>query len=605
MPRPRPSAFLLAATLAAAQHTLRLDPSRVRVPTTPLTAELGAEPRDYGPRCHDEPKRRLRALRYCAPSFLIIGFGRCGTTSLARYLRSHPRLTFGTRKEHHYFTRPEHCDLQHGPNTSPKCHVKAYAKQFPIYKDNPQKDVTFDATPLLGGDMGVPASDRNIAWLRSRLPSLKLVVLVKSPADRFMSNPNSAAKLARFQASLRRGDNTMPTKLQELLQENCYVDKIEKWLAFFPADRFLLIKSEDLRDEGKRPIILDEVSAFVGAGPHAYAPEALNFLGNYRRASNVTVSPRVRTTLNCLPRLRTCEARLEALIQGGTRLRWCDDARQVAHGMRETQLRRSRVPRMLPTRPPDLTFRRYRLAKRLVGKVDDGPTTAVVVVGEKQDAAYVAQVLARAPGAALVSLDAVGRARGIAVAVAPADASTKTMQELYAAAPALRVVFVGRRPSGFIDAATTLVGLKDGDVMPRALDDLVRRSCRADRLDAWSHAFSPSRVLFVRAEDLSERSYTLAEDLFAEIRDFVGLSSGTTGVVDAPRAEPLSPEHRVVVDCLPELLSCEKRLEARLQGRPGSVGWCHEAIQAAAPGFDPPRLKSRREKRPGWFGRRL
>ena len=600
---------MLLAAVVTAQHTLRLDPSRVRVAKTPLTAELGAEPRDYGPRCHDEPKRRLRALRYCAPSFLIIGFGRCGTTSLARYLRSHPRLTFGTRKEHHYFTRPEHCDLHHGPNTSPRCHVKAYAKQFPIYKDQPEKDLTFDATPLLGGDMGVPASDRTIAWLRSRLPELRLVVLVKSPADRFMSNPNSAAKLARFQASLRRGDNTMPTKLQELLQENCYVDKIEKWLAFFPADRFLLIKSEDLRDEGKRPHILDEMTAFVGAGPHAYAPEALNFLGNYRRASNTTVSPRVRTTLNCLPRLRTCEARLDALIKGGTRLRWCDDARQVAHEMRETQLRRSRVPRMMPTRPPDLaSFRRYRLAKRLVGKVDEGPTSAVIVVGEKQDAAHVAQVLARAPGAALVSLDAVGRARGIAVAVAPADASTKTMQELYAAAPALRVVFVGRRPSGSIDATTTstLVGLRDGDVMPRALDDLVRRSCRVDQLDTWSHAFSPSRVLFVRAEDLSERSYALAEDLFTEISDFVGLLSGETmGVVDAPRAEPLSPEHRVVVDCLPELLSCEKRLEARLQGRPGSIGWCTDAMQSAAAGFDPPRLKSRREKRPGWFGRRL
>ena len=400
----------------------------------------------------------------------------------------------------------------------------------------------------------------------------------------------------------------MPTKLQELLQENCYIDKLERWLAFFPADRFLLIKSEDLRDEGKRPIILNEVTEFLGAGPHAYAPEALNFLGNYHRASNKTVSPRVRTTLNCLPRLKSCEARLEALIQGGTRLRWCDDARKVAHGTLETQLRRSRVPRMMPTRPPDLmSFRRYRLAKRLVGKVEEGPTSAVIVVGEKRDAAYVAQVLARAPGAALVSLDAVGRARGIAVAVAPADASTKTMQELYAAAPALRVVFVGRRPSGSIDAATTLVGLRDGDVMPRALDDLVRRSCHVDQLDTWSHAFSPSRVLFVRAEDLSERSYALAEDLFAEIRDFCGLSSGTTGVVDAPRAEPLSPEHRVVVDCLPELLSCEKRLEARLQGRPGSVGWCHEAIQAAAPGFDPPRLKPRRRekrKRTGLFGRR-
>ena len=73
MPRPRPKELALLTvlaltTLATAQHTLRLDPARVRVPTTPLTAELGAEPRDYGPRCHDEPKRRLRALRYCAPS---------------------------------------------------------------------------------------------------------------------------------------------------------------------------------------------------------------------------------------------------------------------------------------------------------------------------------------------------------------------------------------------------------------------------------------------------------------------------------------------------------------------------------------------------------
>ena len=127
--------------------------------------------------------------------------------------------------------------------------------------------------------MGVPASDRTIAWLRSRQPELKLVVLVKSPADRFMSNPNSAAKLARFQASLLRGDNTMPSKLQELLQENCYIDKLERWLAFFPADRFILIKSEDLRDEGEAASHPERGEWVRGRGPHAYAPEALNFLG--------------------------------------------------------------------------------------------------------------------------------------------------------------------------------------------------------------------------------------------------------------------------------------------------------------------------------------
>ena len=117
--------------------------------------------------------------------------------------------------------------------------------------------------------MGAPANERTIAWYRSRLPSLKLVVLVKSPADRLMSNPNSAAKLQRFQASLRRGDTAMPAKLQELVKDNCYVDKLEPWLAFFPADRVLLIKSEDLRDEARRPLVLNEVTEFLGAGPHA------------------------------------------------------------------------------------------------------------------------------------------------------------------------------------------------------------------------------------------------------------------------------------------------------------------------------------------------
>ena len=46
----------------------------------------------------------------------------------------------------------------------------------------------------------------------------------------------------------------------------------------------------------------------------------------------------------------------------------------------------------------------------------DAATSAVIVVGEKRDAAYVAQVLARSPGATLVSSDAVAErhARGIA-----------------------------------------------------------------------------------------------------------------------------------------------------------------------------------------------
>ena len=73
-----------------------------------------------------------------------------------------------------------------------------------------------------------------------------------------------------------------------------------------------------------------------------------------------------------------------------------------------------------------------------------------------------------------------------------------------------------------------------------------------------------------------ERSYTLAEEIFTEISDFVA-SLDSSRRRSPPRRRV--PEHRVVVDQC-RLLSCEKRLEARLQGRP-SVG--SPPIQAAAP----------------------
>lgn len=258
--------LLLAAMVAPASTRFTM---RLREAQAVEAAAVGDAGR-YGPRCGApaESSLRKKIKAFCAPSFLIIGFGRCGTTSLARYLTKHPRLSFGTRKEHFYFYRPEFCDLQHGANNGSRCALEAYASQFPVFRREPDRDVTFDATPMLGGDMGVPASDRTMGWLRSRLPDLKLVVVVKSPADRFMSNPLASNKVARFQESLGDGTNAMPRKLRQLLLDNCYVAKLEAWLRHFPPSRFLLLHSEDLRVEANRQPLLDEVHAFLGVEPH-------------------------------------------------------------------------------------------------------------------------------------------------------------------------------------------------------------------------------------------------------------------------------------------------------------------------------------------------
>ena len=90
----------------------------------------------------------------------------------------------------------------------------------------------------------------------------------------------------------------------QVLRDNCYVEKLRPWLDAFPADRFLVIRSEDLQKEARRPAILREVHEFLDLEPVTHAPAELSFVGNYRRASNFTASPQLRSTLNCAATVR-------------------------------------------------------------------------------------------------------------------------------------------------------------------------------------------------------------------------------------------------------------------------------------------------------------
>jgi hypothetical protein len=56
--------------------------------------------------CTDAPSpgERPESVRH-APSFLIIGAQKCGTTTLHAYLAEHPQIATSAEKELHYFDR--------------------------------------------------------------------------------------------------------------------------------------------------------------------------------------------------------------------------------------------------------------------------------------------------------------------------------------------------------------------------------------------------------------------------------------------------------------------------------------------------------------------
>lgn len=551
-----------------------------------LRGDGGGEKYAFGDRCFAPKKAPERVIRYCAPSFLIIGFGRCGTTSLSKYLAHHPRLSFGTRKEHFYFYRPEFCDLQHGENDREACRLEQYASQFPVVRSAPRKNVTFDATPMLGGDMGVPASERTMGWLRSNLPHLKLVVLVKSPADRFMSNPLATAKITRLQESLLTGENVMPQKLKQLLMDNCYVEKLEAWLGHFPPDRFLLVRSEDLRGPlSRRQSILDDVHRFLGVEPFRYDAEHLDQLENFHRASNVTLLPAARAVINCLPRLKACEQRLEDAVDFPTSVfDWCRDAQEQVDAL--PRLRSSRPPIAKPTMPPVVrcfgghcapSFLLLSLAGRSSGDLASALSNHPALTTSRHDVFYFSDAcdLQRQPDLACRLEDYAAGFDGRLTFDATFDATAPPVIDWYQRhLPDLRFVVVAKSPAerfasnpsvtpSVVARVQRIVEQRNGRLPMKVELAVHKASCYVDKLQPWLDKFHSSRFLFV---DAGRR-----QSAFDEIHDFLGLPPHVYPDTVGGNTSAVPPSVRAAIDCHPTLRHCQARLNQALQS---NILWC-------------------------------
>ena len=115
--------------------------------------------------------------------------------------------------------------------------------------------------------------------------------------------------------------------------------RAQAWLKFFPPERFLLLQSEDLRVETRRQAMLDEVHDFLKLPPHTYPAEDLAELGNFRKFTNTSVSPA----------LRSIEALLDAPPGA---FDWCARARADLPDAGDVRLASSRPPMPRPSPMP-------------------------------------------------------------------------------------------------------------------------------------------------------------------------------------------------------------------------------------------------------------
>jgi len=209
------------------------------------------------------------------PNFLILGAARSGTTSLYQYLTEHPSIIPGVGKEIYFFDKK----FQNGFNW--------YKSFFPTklkmsITENKQKTkcLTGEATPRY---LHYPHAPKRVFEL---LPNIKLIVLLRNPTDRAYSHyqmeVSSGNEKLTFEEAIEKEEERTKDIMKKMqndenfysvdfyrksyLTRGIYLEQLQRWFKFFPREKFLILKSEDLYSNPSK--IYQESLNFLGLPKH-------------------------------------------------------------------------------------------------------------------------------------------------------------------------------------------------------------------------------------------------------------------------------------------------------------------------------------------------
>lgn len=240
-----------------------------------------------------------------APSFIVIGAQKSGTTSMYEYLCVHPLILRGKRRETHYFDWRWNKAL---PEEDAAAHRDFFLNFFdaPALQKHPSL-ITGESTPsyLLHSDVVIPRMQRVCPWAR-------LVVMLRNPVDRAYSqyqmslDPTGTPEQMRLrglsQYSGRRFAEVVESEIAALeamgVTPDCSADvfrdkvlapirdtahgghsvvarglyalQLQPWLASsFGQDQLRVLSIGAIKgSRSKVQATMDKVYAFIGVPPH-------------------------------------------------------------------------------------------------------------------------------------------------------------------------------------------------------------------------------------------------------------------------------------------------------------------------------------------------
>ncbi|MBA2535548.1 MAG: sulfotransferase domain-containing protein [Rubrobacter sp.] len=188
------------------------------------------------------------------PDFAVIGARKAGTTYLYDLVTRHPLVEPAAVKEVHYFDNLIEVE-------APRWYRQCFPK--PRYEDG-RSTITGEATPDY---LAHPLAPERMARM---VPEARLIVLLRNPVERAYSDYQHVARRGQeplpFEEAIKLeeaamagskaprsanpsgtgGETTEGADRRGYLHRGIYVDQLLRWRRFFPEERMLVLKSEDL-----------------------------------------------------------------------------------------------------------------------------------------------------------------------------------------------------------------------------------------------------------------------------------------------------------------------------------------------------------------------
>lgn len=213
------------------------------------------------------------------PKFMIIGSMRCGTTSLYEYLTQHPMFIPAIKKEVKFFN----FNFESGKSW--------YQAHFPAIADHTNY-LTGEASPDY---LYYPYIAKKIAAL---FPKMKLILMLRNPVDRSISQYYHWLKVGAEYRPLETVIESELNLIKQMAQpdfdgkikgkrkigcllESVYIYFLEKWLAIFPREQLLILKSEDFYTNP--PVIVNQVCKFIGLSDYQLTEYKAYNAGSYTK----------------------------------------------------------------------------------------------------------------------------------------------------------------------------------------------------------------------------------------------------------------------------------------------------------------------------------